>query len=291
MKVCGFTFIRNAIKYDYPIVEAIKSILPVCDHMIVAIGNSDDDTVALIQNLNIDKIEIIHTTWDDNLREGGAVLAVETNKAFQAIPDEYDWCFYIQGDEVVHEQYLENIRESMMKNVDRPAVQGLLFDYSHFYGSYDYIATSSNWYKKEIRIIRNDKKIHSYKDAQGFRYEGVDKLNVAKVSASIYHYGWVKDPRAMQAKQESFNKYWHNDQWLDKNVAKQDEFDYSEIDQLKRFDGSHPEVMQQRIDRVNWAFDHDISTNKLTSKQKLKQWTRNVLGFEIGEYKNYKLIK
>ena len=52
MKVSGFTFIRNAIKYDYPIVEAIQSILPLCDEVVVAVGNSEDDTLALIQNID-----------------------------------------------------------------------------------------------------------------------------------------------------------------------------------------------------------------------------------------------
>ncbi len=30
MKVVGFTIIRNAVKYDYPVVEAITSVMPLC---------------------------------------------------------------------------------------------------------------------------------------------------------------------------------------------------------------------------------------------------------------------
>ena len=48
MKVCGFSFIRNAVKYDYPIVESIRSILPICDKFVVAVGNSEDNTLQLI---------------------------------------------------------------------------------------------------------------------------------------------------------------------------------------------------------------------------------------------------
>jgi hypothetical protein len=44
MKVAGFTFIRNAVKNDYPVVEAITSILSICDEFVVALGNSDDGT-------------------------------------------------------------------------------------------------------------------------------------------------------------------------------------------------------------------------------------------------------
>jgi hypothetical protein len=96
MKVSGFTFIRNALKYDYPIVEAILSILPICDEFIVAVGNSDDDTLALIQMIDSKKIKIIQTVWDDSLRANGEVLAIETNKAFKAISPDSDWAFYIQ---------------------------------------------------------------------------------------------------------------------------------------------------------------------------------------------------
>lgn len=106
MKIAGFTFVRNAIKFDYPIIEAITSILPICDEVVVAVGNSEDDTLGLIKSINSPKIKIIETIWDDSLREGGRVLAVETDKALAAVSPDVDWCFYIQGDEVVHEQYL-----------------------------------------------------------------------------------------------------------------------------------------------------------------------------------------
>lgn len=110
MKVAGFTFVRNAIKYEYPILEAIESILPICDLFVVAVGDSEDETLQLIQAIPSDKIKIIETVWDDSLREGGKVLAVETDKAFNLIPDDYDWAFYIQGDEVIHERFLPIIQ-------------------------------------------------------------------------------------------------------------------------------------------------------------------------------------
>ena len=175
MKVCGFTFIRNAIKYDYPIVEAIQSILPICDEFIVAVGNSDDDTLGLIQNISTDKIKIVETTWDDSQRKDGKVLAIETNKAFKNIPKDADWCFYIQGDEVIHEKYLPIIKKGMEKHQENKLVDGLLFKYLHFYGSYDYVGDSSQWYNHEIRIVKNNPNIYSYKDAQGFRKNDNEK--------------------------------------------------------------------------------------------------------------------
>lgn len=290
MKVSGFTFIRNALKYDYPIVEAILSILPICDEFIIAVGNSDDDTLALIQKIDSNKIKIVQTVWDDTLRANGEVLAIETNKAFKAISPDSDWAFYIQGDEVVHEKYLNSIQLTMQKYVLDSEVDGLLFDYKHFYGSYDFIGSSNSWYKKEIRIIRNNKKIYSFKDAQGFRKGANEKLKVVDANAFIYHYGWVKDPRSMQFKQEDFNKLWHNDEWISKNIEITEVFEYEKhISQLSRFDGDHPLVMKDRIQRLNWKFEYDIYKNKRSFKDFLKD---NLLLIGLNfNYKNYIFLR
>ncbi|HNQ67564.1 MAG TPA: hypothetical protein PKN32_04245 [Bacteroidales bacterium] len=290
MKVCGFSFIRNAIKYDYPIAEAIGSVLPICDKFIIAVGKSEDETLNLIKNISPEKIEIVETVWDDSLRKGGQVLAEETNKAFRAIPDDFDWCFYIQGDEAVHEKYLPTIRNAMQDNLNDNNVDGLLFKYLHFYGSYDYVGESYRWYRNEIRIIRNNKSIYSYRDAQGFRKNSDKMLNVKQTDAYIYHYGWVKDPRAMQKKQKDFNKLWHDDQWIEKNIIEAEEFDYSAIDTLKKFNDTHPSIMLDRINQNNWKFDYDLSYNKPKTKDKFKKMFEN-LGISFGQYKNYKLLK
>jgi len=289
MKVSGFTVIRNAIKYDYPIVEAIQSILPLCDEVVVAVGNSDDNTLELIQNID-PKIRIVETIWDDSLREGGRVLAVETDKAYAAISADSDWAFYIQGDEVIHEKYHPAILAAMQKYKGDLKVEGLLFNYKHFYGSYDYIGSSLSWYLDEIRIIRNRKDIFSYRDAQGFRKLPNQKLSVKKIDAYVYHYGWVKAPEVMQKKQESFHKMWHDDSWVEENVVKAVEFDYqSKIDQLKLFDETHPLVMQKRIADKNWKFEYDISYNKIRMKDRLKNFLHNYLNIDI-RYKNYNKI-
>ena len=286
MKVAGFTIVRNAIKYDYPIVEAITSVLPLCDEFIVAVGNSEDNTLDLIQAINSPKIRIIHTVWDDSLREGGRVLAVETDKAFQAVSPDADWCFYIQADEVVHEKYYDTIRQAMAKYKGNNEVDGLLFHYKHFYGSYDYVGESWNWYRREIRIVRNKKRIFSYRDAQGFRKKPNEKLSVKLIDAYIYHYGWVRDPRAMQHKQRAFSSFYHDDKWVDEHVAKAAEFDYSQIDSLALFLDTHPSVMAKRISEKNWKFDFDVSKKNYSLKERIKRF----VGFRIGEYKNYKIV-
>lgn len=287
MKVAGFSFVRNAIAYDYPIVEAITSILPIVDEFVVAVGNSDDDTLALIRQIDSPKIRIIETEWDLSLREGGKVLAIETNKAFDAVSADCDWAFYIQGDEVVHEDDLPAIKAAMERWLHEPKVEGLLFHYRHFYGSYDYVGDSRGWYRQEVRVIRNNKQIRSYRDAQGFRLND-RKLNVKRVEAHINHYGWVKPPEAQQAKQLTFNKLWHDDSWVEQHVAPGTEFDYSDVDALKPFAGTHPAVMQPRVDAMNWRFDHDISKKNFSAKGWLLYYLEKFTGWRVGEYKNFK---
>ena len=296
MLTAGFTFIRNAIRYDYPVVESIRSVLPLCDLFVVAVGHSDDDTLELIRGIGDTKIRIIETVWDDALREGGRVLAVETDKARAAIPPEYDWCFYIQGDEVIHEKDYPAIRSGMEQCLKDPEVEGLLFNYLHFYGSYDYLGASRRWYRREVRIVRNLPDIRSYRDAQGFRRYpngaegGGQKLKVRRLNASVYHYGWVKHPEQQLNKQLNFNKLWHSDQKVAQMVPSDRPFDYDGSEPLERFFGEHPAVMQSRIAAVNWSFESDPTRYQLPLKHRLSAWVERITGWRPGEYKNYKTL-
>ena len=290
MKVTGFTIIRNALKFDYPVVEAITSVLPLCDEFVVAVGKSEDETLDLIKKIASPKIKIIETLWDDHLREGGRVLALETDKAYRAISPDTDWCFYIQSDEVIHEQDYVAIRSAMEQYLDDKKVEGLVFNYHHFYGSYDYLGASRKWYKQEVRIVRNIKNIYSYRDAQGFRIDVNRKLNVKSIAACVYHYGWVKHPKFQQAKQESFHKMWHSDEWMNKNIQRTSEFDYSQIDSLKKFNGTHPQVIQERVKKQNWKFDFDLSRDKIPLKYRLIGMLEALIRRDIGRYKNFRLI-
>ena len=165
-----------------------------------------------------------------------------------------------------------------------------MLKYRHFYGSYDYLGDSTKWYRREIRVVRPNIGVYSYKDAQGFRKGQNQKLNVKLVDAYMHHYGWVKDPTAMQKKAVEFNKLWHDDSWIEQNIRKADAFDYSEIDALRKFEGTHPLVMHQRIDRLNWKFDFDITKNNYSTKDKLKMAIEKLTGYRIGEYRNYRII-
>jgi glycosyltransferase involved in cell wall biosynthesis len=288
MKVSGFTIVRNAIKFDYPVRESILSVLPLCDEFIVLVGNSDDGTLEMVKSIS-PKITVCQSTWNDTLREGGRVLAEETNKAFDLVDPKSDWAFYIQADEVLHEEDIPVLQKVMEQHLHNYEVEGLLFNYTHFYGSYSYVGDSRRWYRNEIRVIRNNKQIRSYRDAQGFRLNN-RKLKVKKANARIFHYGWVKHPVHQKEKEKSFHRMWHSDEWMKQHVAETNEFDYSQIDLLLAFTGTHPKVMQERISRLNWEFKYDASKKKQSLKNRLLQWIEKKTGKRLFEYKNYEVI-
>jgi len=291
MKVCGVSFGKNVVKFDYPIKEGITSILPICDTFVVAVGKSEDNSLEMISKISPAKITILETKWNETLREGGKVLADETNKALKEVPADCDWVFYIQGDEVVHERYLPVIKAAMEKHLDNPKVDGLLFKYKHFYGGYNYVGNSYRWYAHEIRVIRNRPDIYSYRDAQGFRKGEGEKLNVKAVDAFIYHYGWVKDPIIQQEKQKTFHGLWHDENAIEKYVNKAEgKFDYSGIDSLVEFDETHPKVMVSRVENQDWDFEFDTSKVKMSVKNRLKRMVEKLTGYQPGEYKNYWVI-
>ena len=290
MKISGFTIIRNAVINDYPVVEAISSILPMVDEMIVSVGHGEDETEALIQSIHSDKIKIVQSNWDMNLRKGGQVLAVETDKAMQHISPEADWAFYIQADEVVHEKYHAAILDAAQKNKDNKQVEGLLFKYLHFYGTYDYTGDSRKWYHREVRVIRNDKNITAFKDAQGFRKNG-NKLSVKLVDAYIYHYGWVKSPQQMFEKQKNVSRFWHENEEAWRKIQKEDFFDFNNAyDSLEKFTGTHPLVMQERIRHKNWNIELDTETKHFSPKDRVLYWIEKKTGKRLFDFQNYKIV-
>lgn len=292
MQVSGFSFVRNGIKLGYPVTEAIRSILPICDEFIIAVGKSEDDTLEQIKAIGDSKIRIIETEWDKNMFVHGQINSFQTNIALKECIG--DWCFYIQADEVVHEKFLPLIETEMKKFLHDDDVQGLLFDYLHFWGSYDYYQDSRRWYRHEIRIIKNNLGIESWESAQGFRRIG-RKVRVAKIDADIYHYGWVRPPKVMKEKQIAFQSLRHDEAWLQKTFANTpEEFDYGDPKYLATFEETHPEVMTERIKELNW----DFSKGKYAGNPHEKLFSRirsyfedKVIHYRIGEYKNYILLK
>lgn len=289
MKISGFTIIRNAVINDYPAVEAISSILPVVDEMVVSVGKSDDETESLIRSMGSDKIRIVHSEWDLSQLPGGRVMAIETDKAFAQISPDADWAFYIQCDEVVHEQYHHTIREACAKYLKNRDVLGLVFGYIHFYGTYDYIGDSRAWYNREIRIIRNDKRIHSFRDAQGFRIDG-KRLPCKPIEAFVYHYGWVKNPLLMDRKLRNLSKNWMRKKDRARLESASAVFNYQDYDSLARFTGTHPEVMKHRISEKNWEVELDLGRRRLSAKKWVLYLFEKLTGVRPFAFRNYRFV-
>jgi len=255
MKVSGFTFCRNAVRYDYPVQESIRSILPVVDEFVVNVGRCEDGTLELIRSIGDPKIRIVESVWDDTLQKDGLIYSQQTNIALSHCAG--DWAFYLQADEVVHENDWPRIAQAMRAHLHDQRIKGLLFRYLHFVG--DYWSTNPWFYHKAVRIIRNNGEIESCGDAVGFHLKGTGQYLqsgprewLALSGGRIFHYGWVKDPRTLQAKKREQTRVYHGntpprseEKWLH-----QEHVEFDEYHVMKNFFGTHPAVMADRVRRL-----------------------------------------
>lgn len=297
MKISGFSYVRNGIDYDYPFLESIRSVLPICDEFIVVLGDSTDSSREAILSLGSDKIKIVDTVWDMNNRTGGKVFAQQSNAGLDHISG--DWAIHIQADEVIHEDDLPKILEAIQLYDSDKSVEGLLLPFIHFWGNYDYVRTSRKVHKNEIRVLRNNQLIRAYRDSQGFRkYSSIEayeagekgqKLHVKKVDATVFHYNGVRPVKVQQKKVHTFNSMYAPEMPVEKEAYTQ--FDYNAIDRLAKFKGTHPAVMKNKIAAFEQSFTYDPAKAKWKLKDKIMQPIEDWLGFKIGEYKNYKLLK
>lgn len=299
MKVSGFSYIRNGFTYQYPFLESIQSILPVCDEFVMAVGNSTDGTREAIEALGNPKIRIIDTVWDEQLRTGGTIFAQQANLALDGCTG--DWLFHIQADEIIHERDLPTIEAAIRDSDADKRTEGLLFDFLNFYGSYNYLNGTRYQHRKEIRIVRSGLHVRSYRDSQGFRkyppasaqqpgFKG-DKLRVRHTGVPVYHYSYVRPPREMSQKSRYFSSFYLDDAQLEKHFeGHQDEANYYAIERVVPFTGTHPAVMADWVKNGNYDFDPSRISGDLTWKKRLAYWADKVAGRRIGEYKNYKLI-
>ncbi len=288
MKVSGFTFVRNAIDLYYPVAEAIRSALPLCDEFIVAAGDSTDATTELIRAIDDPKIKIIETVWDRSQFVGGATNAQQTNIALNACSG--DWAIYVQADEVLHEDDYDVLHERMTTYLDDRRVDGFLFEYRHFFADYDHYMDCHPWYRREVRLVRNRVGVQSWHSAQGFR-RGKTKIQVVPADARIHHYGWVRPPLQMSNKARALATF-----HIGADAAAKEHppgaYDYGRLFGRVPFRGTHPAVMRDRIAECDWQVRptrtrrrHDRVAHRVHS------WIENnVLGFRVGEHRNYILV-
>lgn len=318
MKISGFSMGRNALKLYYPMRQSVESVLPLVDEFVVALGDCDEDdtTRTELEAIGDVKIRIVDTVWDIENYPRGMEHAHQTDIAKSHCTG--DWLFYLQSDEVVHEKDLETISSRCQELLDVREVEGLLFRYRHFWGNYEHVQDSHCWYRNEIRIIRNLPDIHSWESAQSFRripvfdglnyrqQEGTYKLNVARVDAEIFHYGWVRPPSVMQDKIKAFSINHKGRKKVEAQIAAHRfdrVFDYGNLAKITRFNGTHPGVMQPWITLYDWEAQLRYtgparSLNQVKSKHdrfkyRLISWMEKHFfgGRRLGEFKNYNLVK
>lgn len=312
MKISGYTFVRNATKLAYPLKESILSILDLVDEYVIAYcpGDDDDNTLEVIKAIGSDKIKIVEADWTPEKFKRNTLYAYLSDIAKEHCTG--DWLFYLQVDEVVHEQSHPIIKAACEFYLKRADIEGFLFNYRHFWGDYDHCFTHHGWYPKEIRIIRNLPEVHSWRDAQSFRkYEkfepneeyyitkqGTEKLNVAAIPVYIYHYGWVRHPIRMREKHNRFVHTWNPDH----DPLPDDAIDYGPMSEAPKFTGTHPVVMKEKIEQMDWQnlLQKSGHRNKNRSKHKhevlkykIRSWIEIKLlgGREIGGFKNYHLVE
>jgi glycosyltransferase involved in cell wall biosynthesis len=255
ISISGFTLCRNAVTFDYPIVESVRSILPIVDEYVVNVGRSEDGTLDLIRSIRDPKIRIFETEWDESLRRDGLIFSQQTNLALAQCKG--DWAFYLQADEVVHEDDLSSILRSLERNHQRREVLGLLFRYLHFKG--DYWSVDPWSYHWEVRLIRNDGRLWSIGDGCGFGCvddPGQHNLKVgprrrlAKSGGRIFHYGYVKDP-AILVRKKRYQASRHHEviPEPERRALTREAWEFEDYDILKEFNGTHPAVMAGRISR------------------------------------------
>ena len=275
MKVSGFTFCRNAVLYDYPVVESIRSILPIVDEFIVNVGRCNDGTLERIRSIGDPKVRIVESVWDETLRKDGLIYSQQTNIALSHCAG--DWAFYLQADEVIHEDDLPRIVDAMRTHQRSPEIKGLLFRYLHFVG--DYWSTNPWFYHKAVRVIRNNGEVESCGDAVGFHLKATKQYLqngprewLVPAGGLVFHYGWVKDPKTMLAKKQEMTKVYHGNHPppSEAKLYRQDTFEFEEYGILKEFRGSHPAVMQARVAAsarfasrrnrwLNWRFYREVA--------------------------------
>jgi len=284
--ISGFTFIRNGVELGFPFEASIRSLLPLVDEFVVVVGKSNDDTLARIHAIGSPKIRVIETIWNERMADRGFVYAQQKMIAQFACTG--DWAFYLEGDEVVHEAELANIRASVDKHHRNPAVEALVFDYFHFYGTPDFVANSPAWYRRECRLIRNT--IRSYApDGQYWLVTTNHKKGrnpqAALANAHIYHYGWVRSNEAMQKKLDQVSKFWSHGA----PTVRYSQFD-GQV--LQPFTGTHPELVKPWLESsAEKSFTIDPNY-QLTKREKRHRWLMKLekaFGLDFSR-KHFKLV-
>jgi len=288
MKVSGFTIVRNAERLDFPVEASIRSILPICDELVVNVGRSDDRTLELVRAIADPKLRILETDWD--FSRGEALLREETLRAMRAC--RFPWGICIQADEVLHEAGAPNLRAAIESASGDPRIEGVVVRYRHIFGDPGTEAVNRRWYRREVRAVRLDASpgVAPYRDAQGFRV-GPDhrKVRARLADAEMFHYGWLRSAAALRARGE-VDRHLYPGRWVppaEKAAV------LRWFPGLRPFTGTHPATARSWVD----ARAHDperVVTPPFFALEHLRFYASNVVERVTGarpfEFRNYELV-
>jgi len=285
--ISGFTIVRNAVRLDFPVVESIRSILPLCDEVVVGVGRSDDATLELIRGIGDPRLRILETEWDFTLRE--RLLAFETERVMRAC--RHAWGMYLQADEVLHERGVPLLRDAVREADGDPRVEALVVRYRHLFGDPDTEAVNRRWYRREVRMIRLDPAygIRPYRDAQGFRAGPGDRRVRARLTgAEIFHYGWTRSAAALRARTAEDRKLYATVREPGAGKALLQWFPG-----LRPFRGEHPAVARDWVARHRGDPEGPVSPPRFAwghLRFHLSDLVERLTGTRLLEFRNYRLL-
>jgi hypothetical protein len=291
MRISGFTFVRDGLRLGYPFIASIRSLLPLCDEIIVNVPRSTDKTLKAVQEIADPKIRIIESDWDEKEKVGDPVMRRHTDLPLEQCSG--DWCVYIQADEVLHEGTIPAMKAVMERELANPAVQGLLVDYTHFYGSFWTEVYSFGWYYKEVRVVRRAPNIRASGGAQGFRTTDGQKLSVKNSGGRYFHYGFALEPGQARIKLGNLNELYGNEKAREAGARQPARF-YDDDQKVKPFKGTHPATMREIVAAATWTYE---SRNPLIRFRRNYFWEdvaliiKRCTGITLGVHKNYRLTK
>ncbi len=260
--ISAFTLIKNMVKFDYPCIESINSVLPFVDEVIVNIGKSDDGTEELLQKEfgQEEKVILFEQEWEDS-SQGTTFFSNQTNNALGMCSS--DWALYIQADEVLHEDD-GVLLGKWIDRADRENAHGILFNYNHFAKDPWHVKKTYkdgfDFYDKEIRLFRNDNSMISFGDGQSFCFieDFMDPRGpqpamhrasrFIESPLQMYHYSYLRDKKKLLEKKKYLETFYKvSEPGRIENIPQENGEYVIDDSTLKEFTGQHPAVMAKRI--------------------------------------------
>lgn len=262
MNISAFTLIKNAEKFQFPVIESINSLLPAVDHYLVNVGDSETHDLLFREFRNEPKVRLITFDWGGK-EKGTSFISEQTNLIMNAIGTDY--AFYLQADEVIHERDLYRI-PSFIKECEKEDRLGITLKYLHFAGDPNHVFKTyedgGDFYDRELRIFRNTGELVSFGDGQSFSSltNGYfdprgpqpvlhQKERFLDSDIEVFHYSYLRDRKKLLEKKKYLEEFYKISEPDRKENIPEDENGYFiDPEKTKEFKGSHPNVMLKYLE-------------------------------------------